>query len=218
MSWRVERWGSIDGLEHGFGDRLNPPPPHATTLRQVHGRAVFSAPEVVSGQTEGDGLIAPGNGHLVGVWTADCVPVLLVAPGSRVAAAVHCGWRGSAKGILREAFDLFDRRFGIRSSSVEAALGPSIGGCCYEVGEEVREAFVTRAGPGLGQVGFESRNGKLHLDLRTFLDAELHDIGAASVERVGPCTACRLDVLHSYRREPGTRGRQLGWAGWTASC
>jgi YfiH family protein len=216
VAWQVERWRTIDGLEQSFGGRLEDDPEGVTTLRQVHGRAVFVAAEVVSRQTPGDGLLVDRPGCRVGVWTADCVPLHLVAAGRRVAAAIHCGWRGSAAGILEEAIGVLERRFAVRPADLEAALGPSIGGCCYTVGSEVREAFVARAGARLGGTGFEEQMGTLRLDLRTFLAAELADLGVGRVERVGPCTSCRTDLLHSYRREPQTTGRQLSWVGWRA--
>jgi YfiH family protein len=214
MPWTVDRWATIDGLEQSFGDRSQAPPPAVRTLRQVHGTVVRVVDESGDGAEPGDGLATDRRGLRVGVWTADCVPVHLVAPGAGVVAAVHCGWRGSAAGILREAFERLVKRWGVRAGSVEAALGPAIGGCCYEVGEEVRAAFVDRAGAELGSVGFESRGGSLFLDLRTFLEEELRRIGVVDVARVGPCTACRADLLHSYRRRHGEAGRQLSWIGW----
>ena len=217
MAWQVERWRAIEGFEHGFGDRLEIPPGGVATLRQVHGREVFRVEAIVTQETTGDGLVVDRPGSRAGVWTADCVPVHFVAPRARVAAAVHCGWRGSAAGIIPEALDLLGRDFAVPANEVEAALGPSIGGCCYEVGLEVREAFLGRAGARLGAAGFEERGGKLRLDLRSFLTAELMDLGVGYVERIGPCTSCRTDLLHSYRRQPQTKGRQLSWVGWQAS-
>ena len=214
MPWTVERWAGIEGLEQGFGDRRLAPPPAVRTLRQVHGTVVRVVDDALSDRDAADGLATDRRGERVGVWTADCVPVHLVAPRAAVVAAVHCGWRGSAAGILRAAFQLFEQRWGVRASMVEAALGPSIGGCCYEVGEEVRSAFIGRAGSDLGNVGFQSRAGRLFLDLRTFLAEELRRIGVAEVVRVGPCTACRNDLLHSYRKERANAGRQANWIGW----
>ena len=213
MAWGAERWRRIEGLEHGFGDRLNPSPAAVTTIRQVHGRVVHHVDDVTAGVTEGDGLATDRPGVRVGVWTADCVPVHLLAREARVAVAVHCGWRGSAAGILGAALDLLAARWGIAPRDVEAALGPSIGGCCYDVGAEIERAFVERAGARLGRVGFQLRDGRLFLDLRRFLDADLLALGVSRVEAIGPCTSCRSDVLHSYRK--GSReGRQLSWIGW----
>ena len=212
MAWSVARWSAIPGLEHAFGGRDDAAPEGVTTLRQVHGSDVFDVAHVRP-ESNGDGLVATRGGERVGVWTADCVPVHLVAPRPRVAAALHCGWRGSARGIVPSALELLERRYGVSRGDVEAALGPAVGGCCYEVGEEVRTAFESRVGSGLATSGFEERGGRLYLDLRRFLAAELLAAGVTVVERVGPCTACHTDVLHSYRRQRGS-GRQLSWIGW----
>jgi purine-nucleoside/S-methyl-5'-thioadenosine phosphorylase / adenosine deaminase len=213
MAWSVERWSSIRGLEQAFGDRRALPAGAVTTLRQVHGLEVRAADEVVCGETQGDGLVAERPRSLVGVWTADCVPVHLVAPGERIAAALHCGWRGTAAGIVPAALSLLERRWSVPPTHIEAALGPAIGGCCYAVGEEVRRRFVERAGETLGGVGFRTRARQLHLDLRTFLAAELADLGVSRVHTLGPCTGCRVDVLYSFRVAAGA-GRQLSWIGW----
>src|SRR4051812_45342737 len=118
MSWSVERWRRVAGLEQSFGDRHEPQPSGVTTVRQVHGRIVHAAEEAESGVTEADGLATDRPGARVGVWTADCVPVHLVAPEARVAAAVHCGWRGSAAGILGTALDLFAGRWKVQPRDV----------------------------------------------------------------------------------------------------
>ena len=213
MAWSVARWSSIAGLEQRFGDRLELPDPAVTTLRQVHGREVYAAGDVVDGETSGDGLVAESPSSFVGVWTADCVPVHLVAPDERIAAALHCGWRGTAAGIVPAALALLESRWSVSATRIEAALGPAIGGCCYAVGEEVRSRFVERAGENLGAVGFRTQARELYLDLRTFLAAELADLGVSRVDTVGPCTACRTDLLYSFRAAAGS-GRQLSWIGW----
>jgi polyphenol oxidase len=211
MGWTVSRWDRRCELEQRFGDRSERPPKPVVTLRQVHGRIVRHIDEVTSGSIEGDALVTDRAGSSVGVWTADCVPLHLVSSRSRVVAAVHCGWRGTAAGIVPAVLEALGERWGLRPSDLEAALGPSIGGCCYEVGSEVRDAFTSRTGD-LGRSAFEMRRDRLHLDLRTFIAAELESLGIARVERVGPCTACRSDVLHSYRKDRGS-GRQLSWIG-----
>jgi YfiH family protein len=210
VAWQVARWAAVPGLEQRFGDRSDVPPPGVTTLRQVHGRHVFDVSEVDAGAA-GDALITRQAQALVGVWTADCVPVHLLARQAGVAAAVHCGWRGTALGIVAAALQTLQRRYDVAPADVEAALGPAIGGCCYEVGEEVREVFRTNAP--VSDAGFTVRDGRLFLDLRVFLAAQLGDLGIAYAETVGPCTACRTDLLFSYRKQ-GSTGRQLSWIGW----
>jgi YfiH family protein len=210
MIWRG--WPHIEGLEQGFGDRTATPPSAVVTLQQVHGRLVHYLDEVPEGG-EGDGLITNRAATLVGVWTADCVPIHLVIPRRRIAAALHCGWRGSAAGVIPAALERIERRWGVRAREIEAALGPAIDDCCYEVGSEVRSAFVTRAGSELGSVGFRTRERRLYLNLRDFLVAELEALGVVHVLRLGPCTGCRTDLLYSFRKE-GKTGRQLSWIGW----
>jgi hypothetical protein len=213
MTWHASRWFRIDGLVHGFGDRLESPPAGVVTLRQVHGRTVHDAAEAARRPgAEGDALLATRSGELVGVATADCVPLLLVAPSRRAAAAVHAGWRGCVLGVVDAAVDALRARADVSVGELEAAIGPGIGGCCYEVGPEVREAF---ARPYDDPAGFEAsrRDGRFMLDLRRFVDSRLRTLGIPVVETIGPCTACRTDLLFSYRRE-GKTGRQLSWVGW----
>ena len=123
------------------------------------------------------------------VLVADCLPVAL-SGGGRVA-MVHCGWRGLAGGILRDAVSRFEE-------PPAAAVGPGIGACCYEVGDEVREQFDERFAAGR------------MLDLRAVADSLLRDAGVARVEHVDLCTSCREDLFFSHRRDEGVTGRQGG--------
>ena len=212
MNWAVERWRRIPGLVQSFGGRGEPTPPDVRTLRQVHGARVLDVEELGAELEPADGLITRPELPSVGVWTADCVPVHLVAERERIAAAVHAGWRGTAAGVVDAAFAMLRERFGVEPSAVEAALGPAIGGCCYEVRDDVVDAFRARYGIASG-TGFVERHGKTFLDLRRFLVARLAALGVAHVETVGPCTGCSTDVLYSYRIE-GKTGRQLSAIGW----
>ena len=123
------------------------------------------------------------------VLVADCLPVAL-SDGPRVA-MVHCGWRGLAGGILEKAVAHFDE-------PPAAAVGPGIGRCCYEVGDEVRERFDPRFSDGA------------MLDLRAIADAMLRAAGVERVEHVDLCTSCRADRFFSHRRDGGVTGRQGG--------
>jgi copper oxidase (laccase) domain-containing protein len=104
---------------------------------------------------------------------------------------VHCGWRGLAGGILGKALALFDE-------TPAAVVGPGIGPCCYEVGDEVREYF-----------GDRFANGRM-LDLRAIAEAGLRAGGVGQVEHVDLCTSCREDLFFSHRRDAGVTGRQGG--------
>ncbi len=214
-------WDSVPSLCHGFLDAGEPnrrswEPATGTSLpilvpRQVHGTRVVTAGVGVE-PPEADGVVTADRGLLVGIFTADCVPVLLVDRRRRVAAAVHAGWRGSAAGVLEAAVDHLRARFGTKPGDLEAAIGPAVAGCCYEVGPNVEEAFRARIG-GSTDPAWSTRGGRRHVDLRTAARLMLQAAGVASVEILGPCTVCSAGY-HSYRRDGAGAGRQLSFVGW----
>jgi purine-nucleoside/S-methyl-5'-thioadenosine phosphorylase / adenosine deaminase len=136
------------------------------------------------------------------VLVADCVPLMLSAPGA--VGAVHCGWRGVTAGMVPSAVRSLCDLAGIRASSVAAALGPGIGPCCYEVGEEVAAAFGRR---GLREA-IEGRN----LDLPQAIRSELASAGVdpEAIADLGLCTSCNPELFFSHRRDGGITGRQAG--------
>jgi len=214
-------WAAVPGLRHGFLDaRECQSLSWETTLtsvgvrlplvlpRQVHGTRVVEADRAAP-PPEADGLSTTAPGLLVGVVTADCMPVLLLDERRRVASAVHAGWRGAAAGVLEAALRQLRERYGSEPTEVVAAIGPAIGGCCYEVGDEVRAAFQART----GDVTRAAWNGRRHVDLRTAAAALLAADGVERVAVLGPCTACGRGY-HSYRRDGAGTGRQLGFIGW----
>ena len=223
----VPALSAIDGLVHGFEQRRPQDGPERLEegrarvaralagsgrlflLRQVHGAAVVEAPW--EGTPEGDAGLATGPGWLLGVKTADCLPVLLVDPERRQVAAAHAGWRGTAAGVATRAVDALAAR-GSRPADLLAAVGPGIGPCCYEVGEEVRVAF----GPS-GEAFF--RPGPVrrpHLDLRAANAHQLVEAGLRpeAVQHVADCTRCRPDLYHSYRRDGKAAGRMISFVGF----
>ena len=161
---------------------------------QVHGAELleWEAPPRAAAELERvDGHLTaePGLGLLVLV--ADCYPVALAGGGR--AAMLHCGWRGLAGGIVARAVERFDE-------PPAAAVGPGIGGCCYEVGPEVLEAFAPVEGAADGNM----------LDLRAVVAHELAVAGVEHVEHVDHCTTCREELYFSHRRDDGVTGRQCG--------
>jgi hypothetical protein len=125
------------------------------------------------------------------VLVADCYPVAL-SDGSR-AAMLHCGWRPLAGGIVEKAVARFD-------SPPAAAVGPGIGGCCYEVGPEVAERFADVEGAVEGRM----------LDLRRVIESKLRAAGVSAIEHLDRCTSCEPDLYFSHRRDRGLTGRQGG--------
>lgn len=210
QAWRAAPLAGIEWLEHGFGTR------HTTwdaagrlaTARQVHStRCLYVASPGRAG--EGDALITDRPGLLLGVRTADCVPVLVADPDHRAVAAIHAGWRGLVAGILSRALEAMSRRFGTESRPLMAAIGPAIGPCCYEVGPEVAVQF-SELFPGR-----EDLNRRTRIDLR---EAARRQLAAAGVpERqiwvAALCTGCRSEDFYSWRREGRHTGRMLSVIG-----
>jgi hypothetical protein len=223
----VPALAAIPGLVHGFEQRLGPAGweerdaararvasslsdrGRLHLLRQVHGVVVRAAPW--EGRPEADAATADGAGLILGIETADCLPVLIVDPVRRRVAAAHAGWRGTAAGVTRTAVAALVAR-GSRAEDLLAALGPGIGPCCYEVGPELVAAF----GPG-GEAFFRpGPRGRPHLDVRAANAAQLRAAGVpeAQVHHVDDCTYCRGDLYHSYRREGRGAGRMINYVGW----
>jgi YfiH family protein len=170
---------------------------------QVHGTDLleWDAPPPERAYAEPGGKVLPRvDGHLTAepdlallVLVADCYPVAL-SDGAR-AGMLHCGWRGLAGGILERAVERFE-------STPAAAVGPGIGGCCYEVGPEVLAAFSDMDGVASGRM----------LDLRAVIARKLAAAGVTRVQHLEHCTSCRPDLYFSHRRDGGVTGRQGGLA------
>jgi YfiH family protein len=168
---------------------------------QVHGREVVRLTGPPDGaRPEADGIATNVPGVAAVVLTADCLPVAMHARGA--VAMVHAGWRGLAAGVLDEGVAALRDLGG--TGPVTAAIGPGAGGCCYEVGDEVREAFADVP---------EARDGR-RVDLPTVARKRLRDAGAEDVHDAGICTMCD-ERFFSHRREHGRTGRQ-GGAAWLA--
>jgi hypothetical protein len=172
---------------------------------------------------EGDGLITDVPGVLLGVGTADCVPVLVVDVAKRVVAAFHAGWRGTVARIVERGIAMMREEYGSQARDLMAAVGPGVGPCCYTVGEEVwsefgrqfeyaKELFVRRA---------DTREIRLNLweaNRSQLLDAGVEE---ASIAMTGECTACTRNQsgglrYFSHRAEHGIAGRMLNIIGVAA--
>ncbi len=168
---------------------------------------------------EGDGLVTDVPGILLGVGTADCVPVLVVDVAKRVVAAFHAGWRGTVAGIVERGVAKMGEEYGSRLEDLMAAVGPSIGACCYTVGEEVRAEFGKKFGFADSLFRFGDA-GEIRLDLWEANRRQLVDagVGAERIAVVGECTACARDGdgarrYFSHRGEKGVAGRMLNVVG-----
>jgi YfiH family protein len=199
------------------------------TVRQVHGTRMLqvaagdSATLIRDGRAveEADGMISAAPGVVLGVQAADCVPVLVADTKQRVVAAFHAGWRGTVAGVVERGIARMRSEFGSDPEDMIGAVGPSIGACCYSVGEEVREQFA--AAFGYADKLFEQREGGLYLDLWQANRRQMVAAGlsAEAVAVVGECSACtRVDGRRKYfshRAERGFTGRAMGMIGIAAS-
>lgn len=186
------------------------------TMRQVHGARVVRVESTQTEVGEADAMVTGTAGIGLGVLSADCVPALLIAPAAGIALAVHAGWRGTVAGVLAEAVAAAKREFGVAPQALRAALGPAIGGCCYEVESTIAAQFEQRWGT-MSQAAWQSRGERGNLDLRLANIQVLTRVGMAAedITQVGPCTACETGDFFSHRRERGRTGRQIGVIGWT---
>ncbi len=220
---RVSAWECYPWLVHGFstrltGDFLRWPTDHeiavvfgalgarTAMLRQEHSNNFVLADRAWSGdRPEADAVLTDRPGVLVGVRTADCLPVLLMDPVRRAVAAVHAGWRGVASGVLPNALRGMEHAYGSRPAGIEAAIGPGIGVCCFEVGDEVAAQFD-------GEY-VDRRRIRPHVDLLAALREQLSAAGVDRVTACSDCTSCDLGKYYSHRAERGRTGRMLAVVG-----
>lgn len=183
-------------------------PARLHVVRQVHGAGVVWAHEVAPG-TEADALCCRRtDGHMVGVLTADCVPVLVADREGEVAAAVHSGWRGTVANIVGATVRTLVEA-GVAPTRLVAAVGPCIEREAFEVGPEVAAHFDASF--------VDDRGARPHVDLVAAVTAQLCAAGLTpgAVERVGGCTHAHVDRWFSYRRDGAGIGQMLAFAGFT---
>lgn len=218
--------------------------PQLRLLRQIHSGLVHRSDRRAGEQSagakplRGDGWIASEPGTLLGIQTADCIPVLVVDVRQRIVAAFHAGWRGTLARIVERGVGRMRAEFGSDPRNLTAAIGPGIGRCCYSVGEEVRMEFVsqfsyaeslfeevfdldpikekypmlflTARAPGHSNLG-----PSLHLDLVEANRRQLMDAGIApeKIYALNLCTACDTKRFFSHRAEQGFTGRMVSAIG-----
>ena len=166
-------------------------------MHQVHGATVLTAREGDCG--DGDALVTTTHGLALVVVTADCLPILVAA--AEKVAAIHAGWRGLVGGVIAATLAHF-----ADPSRVTAWIGPAIGPCCYEVGEEVAGLVVARNSSAVRANG---PRGRPHLDLPLAAEIELARCGVREIRRLAVCTACHPRTLESFRRDGASAGRNV---------
>ena len=218
----------------------NPETPLAM-LRQIHSNLVVLAGAADAGRErprKGDGHMTNEPGLLLGIQTADCIPVLVADRRRRAVAAFHAGWRGTVKRIVEIGVGRMRLEFGSRPEDMVAAIGPGIGACCYDVGDEVLSSFesqftyarelfhdvydsdpvrtkypmlfLTQRAPGHSPIG-----PSLHLNLAEANRRQLLDAGLkpGAIKTVGGCTSCQPELFFSHRASRGHAGRMLSVIG-----
>jgi hypothetical protein len=209
------------------------------TIRQIHSSVlVIASPSTEDRKHQADGLMTSHPGILLGVQTADCTPVLVADRRLRIVAAFHAGWRGTVKRIVEHGIGRMRLEFGSRPQDLTAAIGPGIGPCCYQVGEEVLSEFdsqfhyarqlfhevystdpvrtkypmlfLTQRAPGHSNLG-----PSLHLDVAEANRQQLLSAGLKpqSIHLAGGCTSCHRDLFFSHRASQGRAGRMLAVIG-----
>jgi YfiH family protein len=189
----------FDWLNHGFGTRDSGLTQDAmASLTQVHSALVVNS-STTGCAGEGDALITNRPGVALSIRTADCFPILLVDPEHRAVAAIHAGWRGTEQGIVSRTLDAMCSDFDTSPRQIVAAIGPGIGACCYEVGQDVARRL------GLDGAG--------RIDLAAINREQLIRAGvpASRIDTLGRCTFCESALFHSYRRDREQAGRMISF-------
>jgi len=159
-----------------------------------------------------DAVVSDRDDIMLGVGTADCVPILLYDRVGGVSAAVHAGWKGTAKGILKKTLKVMQDKFGTNPRHILVAMGPAIKWCCYVVGDDVLEAVKKQTGDG---EYFMVKDGQNCLDLQTANKFQGLSVGIkdSNISIIEECTYCHPDTYHSYRYDKSDKGRQGGFIG-----
>jgi YfiH family protein len=208
------------------------------TLRQIHSDIIHFVDSPPTPPLAGDGIVTAAPGLLLGIQTADCLPVILVDPKRRAVGVFHAGWRGTLKRIVEKGVGEMHRYFGSHPRDLKAAIGPGIHGCCYEVGAEVRDKFhsqfayaaklfreveerdpvrekypmlfLTARAPGHSVLPKNIFLDLVEANRRQLMAA---GVSAKSIEASPLCTNCHTDLLFSYRAEKGKTGRMMAVVG-----
>jgi hypothetical protein len=177
-------------------------------MRQIHSDRIVIVDETLNFDTppECDALITNRTDTPLMVMSADCTGILLFDPIHKAIGAVHAGRSGALNAILPKTIEAMHQTFGSHKEDLHIVLGPSIGGCCYEINETIALECETK-GYGLA---LRREDEKVFLDVNTILLEQLKGLGVENVEVIEHCTSCRSDEYFSYRADAQRTGRLAG--------
>lgn len=165
---------------------------HSSNIRIIDGEKTF--------YDDTDALISNIKGSLMLLNFADCVPVILYSVKDNMGAVIHAGWRGSAAGIVEKTVE----KMNINPENITALIGPSIGKCCFETGEEVYNEFIKTE---KDERIYAKKKDKYFIDLKLFNHNRLVKAGVQNIDICDYCTCCMSDIFFSYRKEKGVTAR-----------
>jgi len=177
-------------------------------LRQVHSHEVviddsISRDKII--EMEADAIISSSKNIAFGIFTADCVPIILVDEKNRVGAAIHSGWKGTFNSITKNTINKLKVRYGSETENIKAFIGAHIRDCCYEVSEELKEKFINEKQID-EDILFKGRN--LNLEECILKDLREEGLQEDNIISLDMCTNCSKEIkLHSYRKSQGDYGR-----------
>lgn len=176
-------------------------------LKQIHSNKVYTYRKADKDfkENDGDALITNEEKTIIGVFTADCVPIILVDEENKAIAAIHSGWKGTFSSIVSETIVRMKEEYNSKAENLVVYIGPHIRKCCYEVSEELKEQFIERFDIEEGKL-FDGRN----LSLEECINNDLINSGVLeeNINSLGICTNCEKEIkLHSYRKSNGAYGR-----------
>jgi len=215
---------NIPSVKHGFIYQENPLNisdisknmgfDNIKTVKQVHGSDIVYLNDVNKYEKsyEGDAIVSHLKGYAVGVYTADCVPILIVDTYNGYFGVIHAGWKGTLAGVTEKVSDYIISELDCKCENIKAAIGPCIESKCYEIGTDIADQFKSRFID--SNYYLTKKEGtKYNLDLRNANIKQLNSKGITSVEIVDICTKCDLNYP-SYRRDGKNAGRMLSFIGF----
>ena len=179
-------------------------------LKQIHSDTVYTYNEYDLKEKEGDALITNVKDVAIGVFTADCVPIIIVDNNNEVIGAIHSGWRGTFNSILLKTLYKMKEEFNIDIGSTKVFIGPHIRQCCYEVSEELKSDFLNKT-----QIEEKKLFKKRNLNLEECILKDIREFGILeeNIYSIDLCTHCEEKLkLYSYRKSVGTYGRLFSFA------